>query len=52
MHDPDKDGKSSIVHRDIKPENIAIDEPDSSMPEIKLLDFGEAAVLNSGLGEK
>ena len=52
MHDPDKDGKSSIIHRDIKPENIAIDEPDSSMPEIKLLDFGEAAVLNSGLGEK
>lgn len=43
MHDLD-DG-TAILHRDIKPENMLITEADSPMPEVKLVDFGESALI-------
>jgi serine/threonine protein kinase len=36
----------NIVHRDIKPENMLITEADSTMPEVKLVDFGEADIID------
>jgi serine/threonine-protein kinase len=35
-----------IIHRDLKPENIFIQEDGSAGPQVKLLDFGVAKVLD------
>jgi len=38
-----------VVHRDLKPSNILVAENTSGVPQVKLLDFGVAKLLNPSL---
>jgi serine/threonine protein kinase len=38
--------KQSVVHRDIKPANIMVVDQKSAVPNIKVLDFGLAKIIN------
>ncbi len=40
--------KKGIIHRDLKPANIFLVEPHSPQEDIRLLDYGIAAIANAG----
>lgn len=41
--------ESLVVHRDLKPSNVLVTDPESGAPQVKLLDFGIAKLLDDTL---
>lgn len=41
--------EQEIIHRDIKPSNILVTEKRRRIPQVKVIDFGIAKILNNGL---